>query len=65
MLQTNIKEKIFNLKILMKILKISEEKQGDFYKRQKIALKFFIILHSRKQRTNIYTSFTAKQIFHV
>lgn len=29
------------------------------------ALKFFIILHSRKQRTNIYISFTAKQTFHV
>lgn len=35
MLQTNIKEKIFNLKMLMKNLKINEEKQGDFYKRQK------------------------------
>lgn len=27
--------KIFNLKMLMKNLKINEEKQGDFYKRQK------------------------------
>lgn len=34
-LKTNIKEKIFNLKMFMKFLKTNEENQGDFYKRQK------------------------------
>lgn len=54
MLQTNIKEKIFNLKMLMKNLKINEEKQGDFYKRQKS--QCFKILHNSTQQktTNKY-----------